>query len=100
MKISIQSLHFDADKKLLDFIQQKCDKLDTFFDNILDGVVTLKIEKDQEHGNKFVEIVLNVPGTKLVAKEQCKSFEEAVDQTTEQLRKQIVKHKEKIRENA
>lgn len=100
MKISVQSLHFDADKKLLQFIQQKCDKLDTFFDQIMDGTVTLKLEKDHEHGNKFVEIVLNVPGGKLVAKDQCKSFEEAVDLTTEQLRKQIVKHKEKLRANA
>lgn len=99
MKISVQSLRFDADKKLLDFIQAKCDKLDTFFDQILDGSVILKIEKDHENGNKFAEIVLNVPGGKLVAKEQCKSFEEAIDLTTEQLRKQILKHKEKLREN-
>jgi len=97
MKISVQSLHFDADKKLLDFIRQKCDKLDTFYDQILDGSVILRLDKDHEHGNKLAEIVLNVPGSRLVAKERCKTFEEAIDLITEQLRKQLLKHKEKQR---
>jgi putative sigma-54 modulation protein len=97
MKIAIQSLHFDADKKLLDFVQQKCDKLDTFYDQVVDGNVILRIEKDHENGNKVAEIVLNVPGSTLVAKSQGKSFEEAVDATAEQLRKQLLKHKEKQR---
>jgi putative sigma-54 modulation protein len=29
MKITVQSIRFNADKKLLDFIQKKADKLDT-----------------------------------------------------------------------
>ena len=45
MKLDIQSIHFDADEKLLDFIQKKCDKLETFFDRITDGEVFLRLEK-------------------------------------------------------
>ena len=37
MKLQVQSIHFDADQGLLDYIQAKCDKLDHFFDKIVDG---------------------------------------------------------------
>jgi putative sigma-54 modulation protein len=35
MKIRVQSIHFNADQKLLEFIQKKVDKLDQFFDQII-----------------------------------------------------------------
>jgi putative sigma-54 modulation protein len=44
MKITVQAIHFSADKNLLAFIQKKADKLDTFFDNIIKGEVYLKLE--------------------------------------------------------
>jgi putative sigma-54 modulation protein len=44
MKITVQSIHFNADQKLLEFIQKKVDKLDQFFDQIISGEVYLKLE--------------------------------------------------------
>ena len=35
MKLKVQSIHFDADQKLVDFIQEKVDKLLTFYDEII-----------------------------------------------------------------
>ena len=32
MKLQVHSIHFDADQKLIDFIQKKVDKLETFYD--------------------------------------------------------------------
>lgn len=100
MKANIQSIHFDADIKLLDFIQAKIEKLTQFFDAIVDAEVFLKLEKskDKEAGNKVVEIKLNVPSSNLIAKEKCKTFEEAVDQCVDALKKQIIKYKEKLRD--
>ncbi len=97
MKISVQSLHFDADHKLLEFIQQKCNKLDMFYDQVIDANVILRIDKDHEHGNKVAEIVMNVPGSSLVSKNQSKSFEESIDLIMEQSRKQLIKFKERQR---
>lgn len=97
MKISVQSIHFTADKKLLDFIQKKVDKLDQFFDQIISGMVYLKLENVEDEENKIVEIKLNVPGVTLFAKEQCKSFEEATDLAIDSLRRQVNKHKDKSR---
>ncbi|WAC40982.1 ribosome hibernation-promoting factor, HPF/YfiA family [Pedobacter sp. SL55] len=97
MKIRVQSIHFNADKKLLEFIQKKVDKLDQFFDQIISGEVYLKLENVEDEANKISEIKLIVPGGTLFAKEQCKSFEEATDLAIESLRKQITKHKDKTR---
>ncbi|MGF1637744.1 MAG: ribosome hibernation-promoting factor, HPF/YfiA family [Cyclobacteriaceae bacterium] len=96
MKLQMHSIRFDADQKLLDFIQKKADKLDTFFDRIIDGEVFLRVEKDNAQENKHVEIKLNIPGSQLFAKENSKSFEAATDLAIEALRRQLKKHKEKL----
>ena len=97
MKIRVQSIHFNADKKLLEFIQRKVDKLDQYFDQIISGEVYLKLENVDDEANKISEIKLIVPGMTLFAKEQCKTFEEATDLSIESVRKQITKHKDKTR---
>jgi len=97
MKIRVQSIHFTADAKLLDFIQRKVDKLDQFFDQIISGEVYLKLENTEDEENKITEIKLLIPGNDLFAKEQCKTFEEATDRAIESLRRQVDKHKEKLR---
>lgn len=98
MKTTIQSIHFDADAKLLKYIEQKVSKLSTFFDAVIDASVFLKVEKDHENGNKIVEIKLNVPNNTLLAKERNRSFEEATDACVDKLKLQLQKYKEKIRE--
>jgi putative sigma-54 modulation protein len=97
MKITVQSIHFTADYKLLDFIQKKVDKLEQFSDQIISGEVYLKLENVDDEANKISEIKLIVPGGTMFAKAQCKSFEEATDISIESLKKQITKHKDKTR---
>jgi putative sigma-54 modulation protein len=97
MKLQIQSVHFDADVKLLDFVQKKLDKLETFYDHIVDGEVFMRLEKGESNkDNKIVEVKLNVPGSKLFAKSQKESFEAAADDAVDSLRRQITKFKEKL----
>ncbi len=95
MKISVQSIHFNADKKLLEFIQKKVNKLEQFFDNIINAEVYLRLQKTEDEANKITEIKLNIPGSSLFVKEQCKSFEEATDLAMESLRRQMDKYKTK-----
>lgn len=96
MKLQIQSIHFDADVKLTDFIQKKLDKLETFYDKILGGEVFLKLEKDDQKENKVVQVKLQIKGYDLIAKEQKASFEEGVDAAYENLKRQLQKTKEKM----
>lgn len=95
MKVNIQSVHFDADQKLIDFIESKVLKLSSQYDKIIETDVTLRIDKATNNENKIAEIRLHVPGNDLYAKRQCKSFEEATDQSVDALKNQIIKHKDK-----
>jgi putative sigma-54 modulation protein len=98
MKLDIQSIHFDADQKLLDVIQSKLDKLDQYFDRIVSGDVFLRLEKSETRDNKLVEIKLIVPGNDLFASKRAASFEEAADEAVEALRRQVKKLKERLQE--
>ena len=97
MDIKISSVHFDADKKLLEFVDKKVSKLIKYYEDIVGAEVFLRLENAQELDNKMAEIRIAIPGSELFAKKQSKSFEEATDLAIEALRQQIVKHKEKGR---
>ncbi|MBV6484132.1 MAG: hypothetical protein KFKLKKLM_00617 [Flavobacteriales bacterium] len=96
VNLKITSVHFDADKKLLEFIQEKVNKLGQYYDKIIDGDVILKVDNNPTGENKVAEIKLSVPGNDIFAKKQCKTFEEATDLAVEALRRQLKKHKEKL----
>lgn len=97
MKVNIQAVNFNVDKKLVDFTQQKLDKLEKFYDKVIHCEVFLKVENTSAKENKIVEIKLHVPGDELIIKKEAKSFEEAVDNCQESLERMIKKHKEKER---
>ena len=97
MQVKIQSIHFDADKKLLDFIEEKVGKLDHYYDGIMGGEVFLRLENAKDTNNKVAEIKLQTRNGELFAKKQCASFEAAVIESADALRMQVKKHKEKVK---
>ncbi|MFZ4798246.1 MAG: ribosome hibernation-promoting factor, HPF/YfiA family [Bacteroidia bacterium] len=98
MKVNIQSIHFDADQKLLDFITKKVEKTRTFYEGLDSIMVYLRLEKDEHKENKTVEIKLNVGGKEVFAKENSNTFETAVDLVLDKIVAQVKKHKEKAQE--
>lgn len=97
MRVNIQSVHFKADRKLETFINSKVEKLETYFDGLISGDVTLKLENVDDEENKVTEIKLVMPGNDLFAKKQCKTFEEATDQAVDALRRQLIRRKDRFR---
>lgn len=97
MNIKMHSIRFDADQKLINFIDTKVKKLPTVYDDILGAEVFLRLDKDSDRENKLVEIKLDVKGQTVFAKKQCKTFEEATDLSIDALKRQLVKRKSKIR---
>jgi putative sigma-54 modulation protein len=95
MQITVQSIHFDADVKLIEFVEEKTKKLGVFHPAIHKAEILLRLDKNEDQENKIAEIILKVPGTEFFAKKQCRTFEEAVDLTVEALKRQIEKNKEK-----
>ncbi|HTF81070.1 MAG TPA: ribosome-associated translation inhibitor RaiA [Cytophagales bacterium] len=96
MKVQVQAIHFDADVKLIEFIEKKANKLSTFFDRIIDIEVFLKVAKKETRNNKIVEFRINVPGNTLFATESGDTFEAATDEVLEAMKSQLKKHKEKL----
>jgi putative sigma-54 modulation protein len=96
MDIKVQAVHFSADQKLIDYVESKVSKLNLFNDHIVTAEVFLRLDNTTDLENKIAEIKLHLPGKELFAKKQSKSFEEAVDLSSEALRKQVLKEKEKV----
>ena len=99
MKVNTQSINFDADVKLINFIQSRMDKLELFYDKVISSDVYLKVENTSAKENKIVEVKVHIPRNKFVVKKQCKSFEEAVDSACSSIERKLVKKKEKMRLN-
>lgn len=95
MTTNIQSVHFDADKKLLAFATEKVNKLKTFHDGIINSEIIMRLDKSSNSENKVAEIKLSAKGQELFSKKQSASFEESIDLACEALKSQIKKHKEK-----
>lgn len=100
MKIHLTAVHFDADQKLVDYIEKKTAKLSQFFDRITDAQVSLKLENSGQVRDKIVELKLMVPGDILVAKETSKTFEAATDAVVDNMKRQLNKHKERVQNKA
>jgi len=65
MTTNIQSVHFDADKKLIDFANEKINKLKTFHDGLINGEVIMRIDKSSNSENKVAEIKILAKGQEL-----------------------------------
>jgi putative sigma-54 modulation protein len=96
MKVNLNAVNFTIDRKLVDFIQERMDKLEKYYDKIVSSDVFLKVEKTSDKENKIVEVKLHVPGDDFIVKKQCKTFEEAVELSAESLERSLIKRKEKI----
>jgi len=95
MKINTQTVNFNADATLIDFLDNRVQKLEMFFDHIIDVDVFLKVENTSVKENKIAEFKVYVPKDSIVVKKQCKSFEEAIDTACEAVERGLVKWKEK-----
>jgi putative sigma-54 modulation protein len=96
METKVQAVNFTAQQELVDFVNTRLEKLAQFSDQITTSEVFLKVDKNDMGENKIAEIKLNLPGKELFAKKQSDSFEEAIDNVVEALKKQIEKHKAKV----
>ncbi|MDD3722053.1 MAG: ribosome-associated translation inhibitor RaiA [Lutibacter sp.] len=97
MKVIVQSVNFNADKGLIDFIEKKVASLEKYYDKIVDSEVFLKVQQTSEKENKTVDIKINIPGNDIVVKKQCKTFEEGTMVAVDSLKRKLTKEKEKVR---
>ena len=97
MKISVKSLHFNADSKLIEYVEKKLSRLSRYFDRAVDAEVHLKVQDTGSRiQDKITEIRIHVPGGWLMDKKTGKTFEEAVDESVDTLKRQLLRYKEKM----
>ncbi|HET9056456.1 MAG TPA: HPF/RaiA family ribosome-associated protein [Chitinophagaceae bacterium] len=96
MNINIQTVHFDADAKLIDHVNKKIQKLKNFHDRIHQVDVFLKLDNVvHQIKDKIAEIKVTVPRKQFFVKQTSKSFEESFDTAMDSIVNQIKKQKEK-----
>ncbi len=88
MKVTTQSVNFNPDGNLIDFVEKRMNKLDLFYDRITSAEVYLKVINTNE-------VKLHVPKEVFIVKKRCRTFEEAVDSACGSLERKLVKKKKK-----
>lgn len=96
MNVNIQSVHFDADSKLIGYVKRKLEKLENFNDRIIQVNVFLKLD-NVVHAikDKIAEIRVHVPRHNFFVKSTSKSFEQSFDEALDSMVAQIKKNKER-----
>ena len=98
MNVQIQTVHFDADAKLLSHVNKKLEKLKTFHDSITGVEVYLKLDNvAHQVKDKIAEIKVMIPKHTFFVKHESKVFEESFDVAFDALVNQVKKKKEKER---
>ena len=97
MNINIQTVHFDADEKLVEFVNRKLEKLETFHDRITKVEVFLKLD-NLVHSikDKVVEIKIHIPKQDCFVKATSKTFETSFENAFDSIVNQLKKKKERI----
>ena len=72
MKVNVQSVNFNVDEKLIDFIQARLDKLEHYYDKIIYADVFLKLQNTSDKENKITEILLSIRCGYLIVKKTCR----------------------------
>jgi putative sigma-54 modulation protein len=96
MTVKIQTVRFDADAKLIEYVKQRVEKLHNFHDRITKVDVFLKLDNVVHNiKDKVAEIKVHVPRQHLFVKQTSKSFEQSFDEALNSLITQLKRKKEK-----
>lgn len=93
MQINITGHHVDLTDSMQNYVLEKMQKIERHFDNITNVQVTLSVEKQ---GNK-AEAELHVAGGQIFATHEHDDMYAAIDGLTDKLDRQVIKHKEKMK---
>ncbi len=92
MQININSHHVDLTDSMQDYVNEKFQKLERFFDHINSINVVLKVEKLRQ----IAEATLHVNQAEIHASSDDENMYAAIDSLTDKLVRQLNKHKEKL----
>lgn len=92
MNLIIRSRHFDVTDSIEEYIRKKMEKLNKYFDQIMDANATLSAEKNRQ----IFEVTLQAKKAIIRAEEDSDDMYTSIDRVVEKLERQIKKYKEKL----
>ncbi|WP_299973233.1 ribosome-associated translation inhibitor RaiA [uncultured Pseudoteredinibacter sp.] len=93
MQITISGHHVDVTEAMHDYVNNKLEKLSRHHDRITSTKVILSVDKLIQKA----EATIHVSGKDLFADASHEDMYTAIDQLSDKLDRQLIKHKEKIR---
>jgi putative sigma-54 modulation protein len=99
MNLHIQSPHKDGMQIPEPLIQKRFEHFDKLYDRIEYCNVVLRKEKSDDKNSFFIEVSMKVPRSTLFSSDRAASFEMALDKVINDLESQLLRHKDKLRQN-
>ncbi len=93
MEINIKSLKFDADQKLIAFVEKKVARLERFYEGLTEVNVTMTLLHEPD--NKDVKLQIHIPGEELIIQRNAKTFEDAVTECADAMKEKLTRAREK-----
>jgi len=92
MKLIIKGRRLDVTDSIENYIRKKMEKLNKYFDQIMDATATVSAEKNRQ----IFEVTLQAKKAIIRAEEESDSIYTSIDRVVEKLERQIIKYKEKL----
>ena len=93
MQLNLTGQHVDITDSLRDYVNSKFEKLTRHFDHMTNVHVILSIEKDRQKA----EATVHASGADIFASDVSDNMYTAIDSLITKLDRQIIKHKDKIK---
>lgn len=93
MNFIITARHFKLNDDLREYIEEKSQRLNRFYEGIIDMEVLLGWEKQ----SRYVELKIKVNNGQIVLKEESDDLRKSFDLIIDKAERQIKKYKQKIR---
>jgi len=91
MQVTISGHHVEVTDALREFVHSKLERLERHFDQITSINFILSVEKQRQR----VDANIHIAGADLVANAENEDMYTAIDQVSDKLDRQLIKHKEK-----
>ncbi len=95
MNLSVTGHHVDVTESMRAYVSEKMEKLTRHFDNVIDVHVIFTVEKVRHKA----EATIMLSGAKLFAEATEEDMYAAIDALTDKLDRQVIKHKEKMKDH-
>lgn len=95
MNLSVTGHHVEVTDALKDYVEDKMNRLERHFDSVTDIHVILSVEKLRQQA----EATIDLAGAKIHAQAEDEDMYAAIDGLIDKLDRQVLKHKEKLRDH-